>query len=91
MKLSFGFFRTLAVDSDLRKKFIKACVGLIVFFALMIGMLIAAKSFFAEAKNPNMIDMDLIKPDGSLNEQEIFKNFIEERSRKANRYHKEIF
>lgn len=90
MNLGIGLFRTLAVDKAFRKKFIAGCVGMAVFIAITIAVIAAAYSY-SKAVNPNKLDLDFIKPDGSLNEKEIFRDIIEDRNRRQNRYYKETF
>ncbi len=65
-----------------RRKLIISVVQLCVLFALVIGVYYVVKFCRETVPDPNKLDFEYINPDGTLNEKELFREFLDKDRRK---------
>lgn len=74
-----------------RRKLIVSVVQLCVLFALVIGVYYVVKFCRETVPHPNKIDFEYTNPDGTLNEKELFRDYLEKDRRRKEAGYRDDF
>lgn len=89
IKLSLDFLKNLKnVD---KKKLLMPILTLVAAIAIIVFIYNALHSILSVSRPRNFIDLDMIEPDGSLNEKKLFQDIEEQRRAAEKNYHREKF
>ena len=74
-----------AIRARVSKKFIMSVIFLLFIILAMVVLISVIKSC-VQSKHSNMIDLDILEPDGTINQRKIFQELLREDAERNMRY-----